>query len=72
MNKNAIAELVDAWPAINSFNIVKVIVMLIDFSLNKHFDFFFCFRYQCMAWSVSDISQADVIDITDIGQCLLL
>lgn len=29
---NAIAELVDAWPAINSFNIVKVIVMLIDFS----------------------------------------
>lgn len=32
MIKNAIAELVDAWPAINSFNIVKVIVMLIDFS----------------------------------------
>lgn len=32
MNKNAIAELVVAWPAINSFDIVKVIVISVKVS----------------------------------------
>lgn len=32
MNKNAIAELVVAWPPINSFDIVKVIVISVKVS----------------------------------------